>query len=240
MRRFYKAIILGAALLTGTKSMAQIGEARNDLAIGVSAGSTLDRIEFSPTIKQTWKPGTTFGVSVRYTCEKYFKMICALQAEVNYTQLGWKELIETSTDTYERTINYVQIPLLARLGFGREVRGAQGYIVLGPQIGYYLSESEKRTGEWSNQTLSLRPNHVTQQYDIKVQNKFDYGITGGAGVEFSTPIGHFMVDGRYNFALSDIFRNSKQDPFGRSAHGAISIKATYLFDLITTKGANRK
>lgn len=219
----------------GTRCMAQIGEHRNDFSIGANAGMTLDKIAFNPTIKQTFKPGMTMGVTARYTCEKYFSMICALQAEVNYTQLGWRELIETSTDTYERTINYLQIPLLANLGFGNEKKGFKGYLLLGPQIGYYLSESEKRTGEWSSTTLYQRPNGVIKQYSLPVQNSFDYGITGGAGAEFSTSIGHFLLDARYNFALSDIFHNSKQDPFGRSAHGAIAIKLTYLFDLVKSQ-----
>lgn len=240
LNKAFRLATLVALLLTGSKAKAQVGVARNDFAIGVNAGATLDQIDFNPTIKQDWKMGKTFGFTARYTCEKYFAMICALQAEVNYTELGWKELIETSTDTYERTINYVQIPLLARLGFGRELRGFQGYIILGPQIGFYLSDTDKRTGEWSNKTLNLRPNRITQQYDLPIQNTFDYGITGGAGAEFSTPIGHFTLDARYNFALSDIFRNSKQDPFGRSAHGAIAVKLGYLFDLVKTKGVDRK
>lgn len=220
--------------------MAQIGAPRNDLAIGFNGGITLDKVEFNPTIKQSFKLGKTFGGTIRYTCEKYFNMICALQAEVNYTELGWKELIETSNDTYERTINYIQVPLLARLGFGHEVKGMQGYILLGPQIGFYLSDSDKRSGDWSFTTLNQRPNRVIQQYDLPIQNTFDYGITGGAGVEFSSAVGHFMLDARYNFALSDIFHNSKTDPFGRSAHGAIAVKLTYLFDLVKTKGADRK
>lgn len=235
-----KALLLLPLLLLGSKGMAQIGESRCDLAVGVNGGVTLDKIQFVPTIKQNFKLGKTFGASVRYTCEKYFKMICALQAEVNYTELGWQELIETSSDTYERTISYVQIPLLARLGFGREERGLQGYILLGPQLGFYLSDNEKRSGEFSTSTLLLRPNGVTQQYRLPIQNSFDYGITGGAGLEFSTSVGHFMLDARYNFSLSDIFHNTKQDPFGRSAHGAITAKLTYFFDIIKTKGAIRK
>ncbi len=235
-----KALVLLSVALFGLKGMAQIGESRSDLAVGVSGGITLDKIQFVPTIKQNFKLGKTMGATIRYTCEKYFKMICALQAEVNYAELGWQELIETSSDTYERTISYVQIPLFARLGFGREERGLQGYILLGPQVGFYLSDSEKRGGEFSTSTLISRPNGVIQQYKLPIENKFDYGISGGAGLEFSTAVGHFLLDGRYNFSLADIFHNTKQDPFGRSAHGAITVKLTYLFDVIKTKGAIRK
>ena len=159
-----------------------------------------------------------------------------MQAEVNYTGMGWKEKIETSSDTYERRINYIQVPLLANLGFGRERGGAKGFLILGPQIGFALNEKEKKGGEWSEETLKKRPNQVTQQYDLKVQRKFEYGLTGGLGLDVSTRSGHhFLLEGRYYYALSDIFKNSKKDPFGRSANGAIIAKASYLFDVFKTR-----
>ena len=39
--------------------------------------------------------GITGGIALRYTCEKYFSTICAVQMEVNYAQLGWKQEIKT-------------------------------------------------------------------------------------------------------------------------------------------------
>lgn len=219
---------------------AQVGDHRGDLALGINGGYALNRVSFNPTIKKTFKGGTTFGLTLRYTCEKYLAAICALQAEVNYTNLGWKEDIdpEYSTDTYYRDIYYLQIPVLARLGWGREVKGAQFFFLVGPQVGFYLGEKEHYSDPWAG---TPRPNNVTQQYGKKVENIFEYGITAGAGLEISAKkAGHFLIEGRYYYGLSDIFHNSKRDPFGRSANGAIVIKATYLFDLIRTKGVERK
>ena len=231
-----RLLFLIYAISVGTMLHAQVGEARKDLAIGVSGGYVLNKVSFNPTIKQNFHTGTTFGISLRYTCEKYFAALCALQAEVNYTEMGWKEKIETSTDTYQRQMGYIQVPLLANIGFGREQGGAKGFIVLGPQIAFCINEDEKRGGEWTEETLSKRPNQIVEQYDLQVQKKFEYGLTGGAGLDLSTRSGHhFLLEGRYYYALSDIFKNSKKDPFGRSANGAILIKASYLFDIIKTK-----
>lgn len=225
-----------ALVLLSLPALCQVGEHRNDLAIGVSGGYTLNRISFSPTIKQKWHGGYNGGLTIRYTCEKYFSALCALQAEVNYAQLGWRENIETSNDTYLRTMNYVQVPLLARLAWGREEGGVQAFLALGPQLGYCLGESEERGGEWSEATLSLRPNHVTMQYDMPVGKRFEYGITGGLGIEINTRhAGHFILEGRYYYALSDIYPNGKKDIFGRSANGAIYARCAYLFDVIRTK-----
>ena len=74
------------------------------------------------------------------------------------------------------------------------------------------------------------------QYGKDVERKFEYGLTGGLGMDVSTRSGHhFLLEGRYYFGLSDIFRNSKKDPFGRSANGAILARFSYLFDIIKTK-----
>lgn len=241
MRKLPLLVCTILALWAAPKTaQAQVGDARSDIAIGVNGGALVNKVSFQPTIKQNWKVGETFGLSFRYTCEKYFSAICAITAEVNYANLGWRELIETSEDTYSRDVRYVQMPIFARLGWGRERRGGQFFIQVGPQLGYCLGEKEHRGGEWSDYNLYLRPNHVTQQYDMTVEVPFEYGITGGAGFEFSGKFGHLMLDARYFFALSDMFHNGKKDPFGRSANGPIMVKLSYLFDLKRTKGDNIK
>ena len=229
-------VVLLLALLHAPAASAQVGEHRNDLAIGVGGGYLINRVSFNPTIKQAWKGGSTFGITARYTCEKYFAALCSVQAELNYANMGWKEVIETSDDTYSRDIHYLQLPIFARLAWGREQRGAQFFFMVGPQLGFCIGETEHRGGEWTDYTLSRRPNLIVKQYDLSVQRKFEYGITGGAGIEIVTRrAGRFLLDGRYFFGLSDMFNNSKKDPFGRSANGAIYIKATYLFDVIKTQ-----
>lgn len=214
---------------------AQVGDPRTDFAIGFNSGYTMNQISFDPTIKQTWKGEVTAGITLRYTCEKYFKSVCSIQMELNYAKLGWKELIETTNDTYERDINYIQIPILARMAWGYEQKGVMFYLVAGPQIGYCIGEKSHKGGLFNDSTLQLRPNGIREQYEMKVENKFDYGITAGIGLELNTKIGHFMVEGRYYYALSDIYGNGKKDYFGRSANGMIAIKATYLIDILKTK-----
>ena len=213
---------------------AQVGEHRNDLAIGVSGGYVMNRMTFNPSIKQNWKPGMSLGVTARYTCERYFTAICAVQAELNYANLGWDERIEPeySTDTYRRDMHYLQFPIFARMAWGRERRGLQFFFLVGPQLNYCLGEKEHYSSPFVGKP---RPNNITMQYGKAVENRFEYGITGGLGVELSTAIGHFQVEGRYYFGLSDIWGNSKKDPFGRSANGAIYIKGAYLWDLIRTR-----
>lgn len=218
---------------------AQVGEHRSDFAIGGSAGWNMNRKNFVPTIKQTYLQSPLFGFAARYICEKYFTCIAGVQAEVNYNNMGWKEAIEDgSGNTYSRYLHYIQVPLLMQMGWGREVRGLKFVFMAGPQFGFLIGESESRGGDTWN--TSRRPQGVTYQYDHSPDNWFDYGIAAGLGVELSTTIGHFILEGRYYYGLGDAYDNSKKGYFNRSANQTIQGKLTYLFDIVKTKNCIRK
>lgn len=226
----YRLAVLAVLVLAASLSVrAQIGDYRNNLAVGINGGVNFSSVSFSPSIKQTNHQGIHGGVTARYICEKYFAMICGVQVELNYSQRGWKEKIEDgSGNTYQRTLNYLEIPFLAHIAFGRE-RGVRFFLNAGPQMNFFLSDKEEKGGgEWNP---AYRPNGVVYQYGKAVDNKFDYGITGGLGLEVRTGIGHFLVEGRYYYGLSDIYGNSKKDDFSRSGNSTICGKITYLFDL---------
>ncbi len=254
MKRLLAFCLLIHISLTAVR--AQVGEYRTDLAIGVNGGYMMSSIGFLPEVPQGLLGGLTGGLTVRYTCEKYFKSICAIVAEVNIAKTGWKEDIldvndqpvyyaddvnKTNPLAYQRNMTYIQIPFMARLGWGRERKGLQAFIQLGPQIGLFMNESTTTNVVPGYGTLTERSSKVVAQDTMAIQRKFDYGIVVGGGLEFSHPkVGHFIVEGRYYYGLGDIFDNSKSDYFGRSNFGQIVIKATYLFDLIRTKNSKIK
>lgn len=224
IKKFLKTGIVLTFAAVSLPALAQIGELRNNIAVGVNGGMNFSNVSFTPKIKQKTTNGMTGGLTVRYISEKYFAMICGLQMELNYSQRGWTELIEENTDTYSREMNYLEIPFLAHLAFGKE-RGGQFFINAGPQIGILLNEKEKKSADFS--PIS----RTSYQYGKMADNKFDYGIVGGAGVEIRTGVGNFLVEGRYYYALSDFYKTTKKDDFSRAAHSILSARITYLFDL---------
>ena len=224
--------------------VAQIGEHRNTLSVGVSGGYNLTTVRFTPKVVQSMKGGLTGGLAMRYTVEKYFSTIASIAAEVNYGQLGWKEDIRDLNDQpvinavtgvaeqYERTINYIQVPIMAHLAWGRENRGVNFFVNAGPQFGVYLSESTKSNFDWDKRNMADRANSICAQDTMAVENKFDYGIAAGAGIEFANPkVGRCLLEGRYYYGLGNIYGDSKRDYFGSSNFGTITIKLTYLFDI---------
>lgn len=242
-----------ALLLGCTSAYAQIGEHRNDFSVGVNGGYLMSSITFTPDVPQKQHGGMTGGLSFRYVCEKYFKTICSIYGEVNYSLAGWKEdildrdnnpvLIKGTNEAlaYSRTINYVQVPVFAHLAWGREERGLNIFVNLGPQFGYCLSESTTTNFDSSTETENNRVNTVVAQDTMKVENKFDYGIAVGLGAEYSVPkLGHFLAEVRYYYGLGNIYGSSKRDYFGTSNYGQIVVKLSYLFDITRTKNVKRK
>jgi hypothetical protein len=242
MKRIINILQVVVLLLIPLSAGAQIGEHRSDLAIGVNGGYALSSIGFTPKVTQGMHGGMTGGLSVRYVCEKYFKTICSIYAELNYTSAGWKENIvdlnnqpvkgkSGADEQYSRTLSYVQLPIMAHLAWGKEHRGLQFFVQAGPQFGYMLSESTTANFEPADANLDDRANKEITQYGMKVENKFDYGIAAGAGLELSTSVGHFLLEGRYYYGLGNIYGSSKRDYFSKSNNGIILIKASYLIDI---------
>lgn len=258
-----KIYIIFALLVVGIQAKAQVGSYRNDFAVGFNGGYQLNSINFLPSVPQSMLGGMNFGFTTRYVCEKYFNMICAIQLELNYAQLGWKEKILDVNDqqcilnqtgeaaAYSRTLNYAQLPLLAHLGFGREESGFKFFINMGPQFGYMLGEKvntnfsikyDEASGlPTYNDVTPSRVSNEVHQDTMAIDHKFDYGITAGLGVELSLKrAGHILLEGRYYYGLGCIYKDSKADYFATSHPNSIVIKATYLFDIIRTKNAKRK
>lgn len=232
---------------------AQIGEYRNEFAVGINGGVSMSKVDFLPEVPQNQLMGPTLGLTMRYTVEKYFKSICAIVAEVNYTQMGWQQriwdvndqpVINTRTnlpEEYTRKINYIQVPIFARLGWGRERRGLQAYFQAGPQLGFMLNETTEANYDLSQAYLIKRVSPVYQQETMPVENKLDYGIAAGLGVELSLKhVGHFLVEGRYYYGLGNIYGNSKRDFFAKSPYQNIVVKATYLFDIVKSNNPKIK
>ena len=88
---------IGAALLLATwalPSHAQIGEQRQNFAVGFNGGININSVSFSPTVRQKSLMGINGGLTARYISEKYFSMICGAQVELNFSQHGWSEFDE--------------------------------------------------------------------------------------------------------------------------------------------------
>lgn len=206
---------------------------RNQFMIGVGAGPVFTEVDFEPRIAQTFSNGLSGGVSVKYISEKHLGVL----AELNFTQRGWQEDFSTSDNPeylYSRTLSYVELPLLTHIYFGNKVR----FILnIGPQISYMLVDKANMNdalADYIEDVLTDNPDlPIGIQYK-SIDNRFDYGLVGGLGIEFNTAVGSFDLEGRYYFGLGDSFDNTRSSAsnFSRSAHRYIAAKLTYYFKVL--------
>lgn len=223
MKMKRKAILpIAGSLLFCCLSFAQKPKFQQELSLGASFGTTFSRVSFAPTkVQQKMKLGYTGGFTLRWITEKNL----GLQAEVNFTQQGWDEKFEDQPHyQYSRTINYIELPVLTHIYFGN--KRFRAFINLGPKIGYAFGES---TDENLNGTA---PNTENTQHNMPLEKRFDWGLCGGPGIELRTGIGSFLLEGRYYYALGDIFNSHHEDYFSKSSVQTISAKITYIIPLI--------
>lgn len=246
MRIYFLSLILS---LIGITTKAQVGEHRDNLSIGINTGYIMSNVAFVPKVVQGLHSGITSGVSIRYVCEKYFNSICSIYGEINYASIGWKQTpltydkkpvinINGKAESYQRTLNYLQIPIFAHLAWGKEINGFNFFIQAGPQIGVLIKEYTKKNYSIPNLNKDGkgRANTITAQEHMPVEQKFDYGIAAGMGIELSNKhIGHILLEARYYYGLNNIYHSTKRDFFGKSNIGNIAVKLSYLIDLTKTK-----
>lgn len=197
---------------------------KKEITVGGHGGITMSRLRLEPKVPQKFLIGTTVGAAFRYIEEKYF----GFQVELNYAQHGWKEFFENEPHTFSRTLNYLELPFMTHIFFGNQ--RVRGFVNLGPQIGFYLSDAYRSNFD-PLRLPQFMTSRETAQYTLQVAHKFDYGITGGAGFELRFGKHIFDLEGRYYFGLGDIFPNHKKDIFSASSIQSIYVTLTYMFRL---------
>jgi hypothetical protein len=63
---------------------------------------------------------------------------------------------------------------------------------------------------------------------MPAENRFEWGIGGGAGIEVRTGIGYFLLEGRYHYSFGDIYSTKRRDYFSKASGEVITAKITYL------------
>lgn len=216
-------VILWLTLMVSAAKAQIIITTPYEFSVGVSGGTTFSSVSFSPKVEQTMLMGTTFGVTGRMTMGEYV----GLQLEINYAQQGWNEFFEITEEPenagtdykYARHLDYLQIPFYTHIRFGG--KKVKGFINAGPQFGYLISES-------TDENLGAQPAMVSAQHNMPVEKKFEWGISGGAGIEIRTGIGYFLLEGRYFYSFGDIYSTKVKDNFSKASSQAITAKISYL------------
>lgn len=223
MKRFALLISILLTLFTSGFSQTHF-DSRVDL--GVRGGVTLSSVMFKPSITGTLGMGYTGGLTFRYSEENHFGLI----AEVNFVQRGWAEKFEDLPYKYQRVLDYIEIPVMSHIYFGR--RG-KFFINAGPEIAYYLGDHIKSNFDYRN-TSELEGFHDKNRRDeqliMNVSQKLDFGIVAGLGGEFSINRKNSLaVEARLYYGIGNVMPSGRQDTFGLSNQLSIAVTAGYWF-----------
>ena len=224
MRRF--AFILAAivALLTTAQTHYE-----GSISVGGKGGATLSRVNFNPTVQQTMLPGMTAGVMFRYIEEKNFGLI----AELNMTQRGWKENLDQSDYNYSHRFTYIELPIMTHIFFGNQ--RVKGFFNLGPELNVMIGDGISSNFDYKEAAgldYFIQDTRHIEQMTLDVNNRFDYGICAGAGMEINlNPKHSLLLEGRFYYGLTDVFPNHKTDIFSSSNSMTVSVSLGYFYRL---------
>lgn len=226
MKRFLPIFLF---FLISVRLFAQKKEFEKELYVGVGGGALMSSVDFMPNVLQKQHLGIHGGISAKYITEKHLGLLL----ELNYAQRGWTEDFPAESGfSYTKTLNYLEIPFMTHVYFGKKVRFV---INAGPQLGFLLGSSQNMNDALAADIAAKKQQNpdapIGMQYSLEPR-KFDYGLIGGIGMELKTGVGNIELEGRYYFGLGDVFesRKSKEDfYFNRSAHRIIEAKLTYYY-----------
>lgn len=222
MRRYLISIFI---ILSALIARAQTHYSSN-ICVGARGGIDLSRVMFSPSTMQSWALNPTLGVGIRYIEENHFGLI----AEVNWVRRGWKENFEGKPFSYQKNLDYIEIPVFAHIYFGGK---AKFYVNAGPQIAFRIGESLSANFDpYDIKNIPDFPNtnRRNTQLTEPITQKVDYGISAGLGAEMAVnPKNSITLEARYYFGLGNIFSSKRQDNFRASNMMYIAITAGYWF-----------
>lgn len=225
MKRLAAILITAFMALTATAQTHYEGT----IAVGGKAGASFSRLNFNPTVQQTMLPGATAGVMFRYIEEKNFGLI----AELNMTQRGWKEAFDDIDYNYSHRFTYLELPIMSHIFFGNQ--RVKGFFNLGPELNVMLGDGIKSNfnyQEADGMDYFLQNTRHVEQLTMKVNNRLDYGICAGAGMEVNLNAKHsLLLEGRFYYGLTDVFPNHKTDIFAGSNSMTITVTLGYFYRL---------
>jgi hypothetical protein len=222
---------LAAILITAFMVLTAMAQTHYEgtIAIGGKAGASFSRLNFNPTVQQTMCPGMTAGVMFRYIEEKNF----GLMAELNITQRGWKEAFDGIDYNYRHQFTYLELPIMSHIFFGNQ--RVKGFFNLGPELNVMLGDGIKSNfnyQEAGGMDYFLQNSRHVEQLTMKVNNRLDYGICAGAGMEVNLNAKHsLLLEGRFYYGLTDVFPNHKTDIFAGSNSMSITVTLGYFYRL---------
>ncbi len=208
------------ALSTGFYANAQV-------TITPKIGLTISSVGYSEDVKDvSLRTSTQVGLAFDLGINSGF----SIQPELLYIQKGDKRTKQTKIGTITSTtteylhINYLEIPVLAKMKFGND--NTEFYITAGPSLGIGMS-ADIRTVTSSSLIPSKSDTDKVKlgTDDDALFKRFDLGLQLGIGVVLRG----FTFDVRYGNSIVNIFNDPDNDLDFKAYNRTLGISVGYAF-----------
>lgn len=198
-----------------------------NIFVGAKGGVDFSRVFFHPSVKQKMAVGGVAGLTFRYIEENHFGII----GELNFEQRGWEENFEEYPFSYHRTLNYLQVPVMAHIYFGSP--RAHFFFNAGPEVGFMIGESTDANFDYRDPAsvpgFPLKDRQI-DQYTLKADKKIDFGISAGIGGEFFINSRNSVtLEGRFYYGLGNVVKTGRTETFSAANSMSIMVTAGYWF-----------
>ncbi len=204
MKHYFKRVLFLLLLLSATSLSAQI-------ALGVRGGLHMANWSLNDIAKDEIGAETKTSSLLLFGALMEIRLnnTIAIQPELTYIQKGTKIFEEASSPIPTKvdvrfTINYIEVPLLLKVGTGFGV--GRFDLLLGPSFGYGLNGKRKIT-------LDIAGNSNTETEDVDFEedevSRTDIGAQIGASLGFNLgSAARLFVDGRYLLGFTNLDQHS--------------------------------
>jgi hypothetical protein len=220
-----KRILILTVLLCFVRHLEAQNQFKPSNYLGINAGMNACRVSFTPKVDQNLLTAFEAGLVFRNMSERHV----GLQLELNYARKGWIENRD-SVGKYRRDLEVIQLPMLAVFTAGSKT--LRFSFLLGPYVSYLLSESETYDIEGFYLITNPVTNNYLPYYGKQLDSNWEFGFTGGLGVELHTQIGVFGIRATYNHSLSNLFPLNDSDFYYEASRSQVlHIGITYFIKI---------
>ena len=173
--------------------------------IGIRGGYGMGSMRREPTRNNRNYAGLlNMGVTYRFDVPAQ-KYVGAITAELNWLQKGFAyETFSESGEVYSRKFSVIELPIMWQPYLPLSKGGSRFHLNAGPFVSYVIDGGtyESYTDDSNKETIE-KGNYY---YDPLRDNRFEYGVSFGAGFFIAVRRFGITLDFRYNIGLSDILK----------------------------------
>lgn len=170
---------------------------------GIRGGYAMGTARFEPTKQMDFKMGLIVGGLVYKFDVPSQKYVGCIETNINWSQKGY--VMHESFDSdrvYERKYNTIEIPILWQPYMPLDKKGSRFHLSAGPYVSYAFNSTYRDYNTVTGEVYS----EGEYEYDPSRDNRWEYGLSFGAGILVAVKRFSISIEARYNISLSDTFK----------------------------------